>query len=89
MSNKEAGLSPCKKSRKLHLTKNVDFTIRKNNLRDQIRKTSDGVNELLGRVEVFQNATDEKGKKKLNTRLFYQSKMKESDLMAREKFMLG
>jgi hypothetical protein len=46
------------------------------------------VNELLGRVEEYKKQINEKGKK-LSNKMFYQSKMKESDLKARERFIIG
>jgi hypothetical protein len=58
------------------------------NLRDQITTTREGVVHLLGKVDQFkQECCDIK--KKVASKMFLQTKMKDSDLKAREKFIIG
>ena len=63
--------------------------MKKTNLRDQISQTRDGVIQLLGKVDEYKTQINEKQRKKVASKMFYQSKMTESQLKKREKFIMG
>lgn len=70
-------------------TKNQDYNLKKTNLRDQITQTRDGVIHLLGKVDEYKTHINDKQKKKVQSKMFYQSKMTEAQLKKREKFIMG